>query len=270
MPGVNKMPNLRKYPLLLYFLFTIMGAIIFSGCSLKSGPKSFDIPGKSYIREAPEASDVLAEAFEKTTRESKKFYFSGWAGTKIQKRSNGYYVIGSMDKEKGYSIDATIFGQPFRFYRWGNDVYVSEGEKWRKASPSEIPLEPFTDFAKLKFLTGKAVRDHDDTLYGQKCSKYVITLNADEAIKAARAMGVELSQDDEALSTPYLKQLRMKLFIWVGQNDNLIYKYMTQTNMPVPSAGSIFQEVSFKFWKYNHPGLNLPGPEKLQPYLIKE
>ncbi|HWI54816.1 MAG TPA: hypothetical protein VNT57_03940 [Desulfobacteria bacterium] len=264
------MLNYRRYPLFLWILFTVMGMALLSGCSLKSGPKSFDRPEKSYIREAPEASAVLAKAFEKTTREGQKFYFSGWAGTKIQKRSNGYYLIGSMDRQKGYSVDATIFGQPFRYYRWGKDVYVSEGEKWRKASPSEIPLEPFTDFVKLSFLTGKAVRDHDDTMFGQKCSKYVITLNADEVIKAARAMGVELSQDEEALSTPYLKQLRMKMSIWVGQEDNMIYKYMTQTNMPVPGAGSIFQEVSFKFWKYNHPGLKLPGPEKLKQYLIKE
>lgn len=265
------MPKLRSYPLTFFMVILLALSLgIFSGCSLKSGPKSFDLPKKSHIRPAPEAAETLARAFEKTSTEGKKFYFSGWAGTKIQKRSIGYYITGSYDRAKGYSLDARIFGQPFRFYRWENDVYISEGEKWRKISPSQVPLEPFADFHKLQFLADKAVRDHDDKIDAQKCSKYVITLDADGAVEAAKAMGIDLSRNEKDLSDPYFKQLRMKIFIWVGQEDNLIYKYMTQTSMPLPGAGSFFQEISFKFWKYNNPGLDHPGPEKLEPYLIKD
>lgn len=265
------MASYRKlYPLTILTALLISTTIFVSGCTLKSGPKTFDPRMKSETVYAPEAPEVLAKAFKTTTTEGKKFYFSGWAGTKIQKRSNGYYVTGSMDREKGFTLDARIFGQPYRYYRWKDKVYISEGEKWREIDPSEVPLEPFVNFEKLQPLAGKAVRAGDEDILGKICSQYIITVDSAEAVQLAKNMGLSLSEGNQDLSSPYFNRLRMKIFIWVGQDDHMIYKFMTQTNMPVPGAGSFYQEVSFKFWKYNNPGLNHPGPQKIEPYLIKD
>ena len=259
----------RKHPFsfLMLALLWIAAALI-SGCSVESGPKGFEQPQSPTAGPTSESGIKLTKAFETTARDGKKFYFSGWSGTKIQKRSNGYYVTGTYDRDKGYTLDARIFGEPFRYYRWGNDVYISEQEKWRKIEPSKAPLEPFVDFSKLQFLADRAVRDKDGDILGIKCEQYQLSLNYEKAVLVANLMGAKLTTGDQSLSGPYFKQTKMKLYFWVGKSDNFIYKFMAVTNMPIPNAGSIYQETSFKFWKYNNPGINLPGPQKLAPYLI--
>ncbi|MHB9096184.1 MAG: hypothetical protein ACYC21_16095, partial [Eubacteriales bacterium] len=189
--------------------------------------------------------------------------------TKIQKRNIGFYSNGTYDKDKGYILDAVIFGQPFRYYRWGNDVYLSEEEKWRKVAPTQAPMEPFADFSKLLFLADRAVQLPDEVLLSKKCSVYELTLGPADAINAARSMGLDLSENKETPSGAYFEKMNMKYKIWVGQKDNFIYQYKTETTMPVPDAGSLYQEVFFKFWDYNSSTVNVPGPEKIEPYLIK-
>lgn len=252
----------------LLALFLVAGAVLLAGCTIKSGPREF--PGQTEVKTtpAPEAGQTLAKSFTKTAADGKRFMYSGWAVTKIQKRNAGLYFTGGYDREKGYNMDARIFGQPFRYYRWGNDVYVSEEDKWRKASPSEKPLEPFADFEKLQFLADGAVRLPDGEVLGEKCSVYRITLEREEAFKAARAMGFENLQEDTVTDT-FFDGLKMELTIFVGKDDNYIYQYNTVTTMPVPGAGSLYQEVSLRFWDYNGANVNLQTPDKLEPYLIK-
>ncbi|MHB9096108.1 MAG: hypothetical protein ACYC21_15710, partial [Eubacteriales bacterium] len=58
---------------------------LFSGCAVHSGPRNFAKPQASQTRPATDAPEKLARAFETTAREGKKFWFSGWQMTKIQK-----------------------------------------------------------------------------------------------------------------------------------------------------------------------------------------
>lgn len=245
-------------------------SILVSGCSIKSGPKDFDNTNTIANNVVENAPVRLAKAFSTTASEGKKFYFSGWAGTKIQKRMNGYYFTGTYDRDKGYSLDARIFGQPFRYYRWGNDVYLSEQEKWRKIDSSQVPLTPFVDFDKLLPYASKAVKGKDENILGKNCDQYIIPLNSEEAFKVADSMGIKINTDRTSPEYEYINETSMKIHIDVGKDDNFIYKYLVETTMPVPGAGSIYQEVSFKIWKYNNPGINLPGPKKLEPYLVKK
>jgi len=257
----------KKYPLLTILVTAL---ILTSGCSIKSGPKEFVKTPKPDIRQVTDASEKLAKAFETTARDGNKFYFSGWQVTKIQKRSISLITNGSFDKSKGYILDARIFGQPYRYYRWGSDVYLSQSGKWRKAAPSVTPVEPFVDFNKLQFLTGKAVQLPDEAILSKKCNVYQITLNYDDAVKVAEAMGLNLSGDAGTGTDRFISRLNMTFTIWTGKSDNFIYQFQTATNMPVPEAGSLYQEVKYKFWDYNSSTVNVPGPEKIRRYLITE
>lgn len=257
----------RNYPLAILLAASIL---LISGCSIKSGPKEFVTTKQPAVREAPDAPERLAAAFETTARDGKKFYFSGWQVTKIQKRSISLITSGSFDKEKGYILDARIFGQPYRYYRWGNDVYISQSDKWRKAEQSSTPVEPFAEFSKLRFLTGKAVRLPDDSILSKKCNVYQIPLNYEDSVKAAQAMGLNLSDYKTAAADQFMSQMKMTFTIWTGKSDNFIYQFQTAMNMPVPGAGSLYQEVKYKFWDYNSSTVNIPNPQKIQRYIITE
>lgn len=251
-------------------LLSLLVPAMVSGCAIQSGAKTFEKNVTEDTSPAPGASEKLAKAFATTSEEGKKFHFSGWAGTKVQKRMNAYYFTGTYDTDKGYSLDARIFGQPFRYYRWGDDIYLSEEDKWRKIEPSQAPLAPFRDFEKLTPYADKAFKGADENILGSECDQYIIPLNSDEAFKVADTMGINILADENSPETQYLKDANTKLHIWVGKKDNFIYKYLTETTMPIPGAGSIYQEVSVLFWKYNNAGITLPGPEKLKPYLLDD
>ncbi len=249
----------QKKPARSPFLTVLLGAcLLLSGCALKSGPLDFSQPAPVQAKPSAGAAEKLARAFTTTARDGKKFWFTGWAATKVQKRNVGFYIdSGTYDRDKGYAVEARVFGQPFRYYRWGNEVYLSEEEKWRQAKAAPIPLEPFGDFSRLRFLAAKAVRLPDGVVLGNKCEVYQIPLTAGEAVEVWEAV-------------PYFDRLNMKLTIWVGKNDNYIYQYKSEATMPVPGAGSMYQEVFFKFWSYNNPGLKLESPaKKIAPYLLK-
>lgn len=251
-------------------LAVVAGSILFSGCSIKSGPREFVKTAQPSVKPAADAPEKLARAFETTARDGKKFYFSGWQVTKIQKRSISLITNGSFDKDKGYILDARIFGQPYRYYRWGNDVYLSESDRWRQVAPSDAPMEPFADFDKLRFLAGKAVQLPDEAILSKKCNVYQITLDYSDAVKAAQAMGLNLSADTGTDAGRFMSQMTMTFTVWTGKSDNFIYQFQTAMNMPVPGAGSLYQEVKYKFWDYNSSTVNIPSPQKIQRYIITE
>lgn len=262
---------LKRLPLAVSAILLIGLAVSGSGCTIKSGPKEFAKPEAPKTQPAPTAAARLAKAFAVTGREGKKFMFSGWAITKIQKRNTGYYFSGGYDRDKGYNLEGPrIMGLPFRYYRWGKDVYISEEDKWRKIEPAETPLEPFAGFTRLQLPYDKAVQLPDEDILGNKCSVYRLTLDSTDAVKAARSVGVQVSDDKASPSRPYLDRMKMVFTIWVGQADSFIYQYRTETTMPVPDAGTMYQEVFFKFWDYNKPSVKLQDPKKLERYLVKE
>ncbi|PKM82934.1 MAG: hypothetical protein CVU89_02015 [Firmicutes bacterium HGW-Firmicutes-14] len=257
-------------------VFVLVLSVIFSGCAIQSGPREFENQPVPPLKPAPEAAEKLAGAFKNTVENGRKFMFSGWTVTRVQKRNTGFYATGSYDKSKGYQLDARVFGQPYRYYRWGSEVYVSEREKWRRADPSSVPLEPFSDFMKLEFPAGKTVKLPDEEVLGKNCDVYSVTLDSAEAIRAARAMGLEPGEPSGQADPEYFDRLQMKYTVWVGKDedsrdDNFIYQFKSETTMPVPGAGSMYQEVFFKFWDYNGAGINLEPPEKkIKPYLVEE
>ena len=265
------MPRLLKkvsFPVAIVLLTGML--FLFAGCTVKSGPKNLAAVIPLQTAPAPDASLDLAKAFATTDRDGKKFWFSGWEVSKIQRRNTGFYYNGTYDKEKGYILDATILGQPFRYYRWGNDVYVSEEDKWRQVESTRTSMEPFTAFAKLQFLTDKAIKLPDEEVLSKKCNVYRLTLDYSDAVKVAKSMGLSLTDDKKAIVNDYFKQMTMTFTIWAGKNDSFIYQYKTITTMPVPGAGSLYEEVYTKFWDYNSASITVPGPEKIEKYLIKD
>lgn len=257
----------KNYPLAVLLAAALL---LISGCSIKSGPKEFVKTKQPAVSKPSDAPEKLAAAFETTARDGNKFYFSGWQVTKIQKRSISLITNGSFDKAKGYILDARIFGQPYRYYRWGDDVYISQSDKWRKAEPSTTPVEPFADFSKLQFLTGQAVQLPDEAILSKKCNVYQIPLDYNDSVKAAQAMGLNLSDYNTADTGQFMSQMKMTFTIWTGKSDNFIYQFKTAMNMPVPGAGSLYQEVKYKFWDYNSSTVNVPNPQKIQRYIVEE
>lgn len=244
-------------------------ALFISGCAIKSGPRDFTGLTQPEARQDAGAGDRLAKAFTHTVQNGNRFMFSGWSVTKVQKRNSGFYYNGGYDREKGFNMDAHILGQPFRYYRWGNDVYISEEEKWRKAKPAETPMEPFADLEKIVYLTDQALRLPDEEVLGNQCFVYRITLKDAEAFEAAMFAGAMEVGTLQPAGRQF-NQVTMQLTFWIGKKDNFIYQYKVETTMPVPGAGSLYQETYCRFWDYNSASINIQGPERLQNYLVEE
>jgi hypothetical protein len=267
---------LKRFNLLLILLLLTLTSVFTVGCSIRSGPKDLATKGLinlSTIEGVYDAKAVqnLTRAFDTTAKEGNKFWFSGWLGTKVQKRTIGFYVAtGTFDKQKGYILDARIFNEPFRYYRWGNDVYVSEEEKWRKVEPTQVPLQPFADFDKLIPYAKKAVKLPDEKVLSKECDVYKISLNYDEAAKMLNTLGIGIPKGKTVASSVYFKKMKMDLVVNAGKADHFIYQFRTYTSIPLPDAGTMYQEVSMKFFDYNSSTVNLPGPEKIAPYMVKD
>ncbi len=274
--GVGKLLNPDKTTRLTLLLTALLAFSLFlGGCAVKSGLREFEKAEAPQVRNAPEAPDRLARAFENSVKNGGKFRFTGWGVTKVQKRKTDFYTTGSYDKEKGYLLDVQVFGHRYRYYRWGNDVYISEKAKWRKIEPTENPREPFLDFEGLLPVADKAVRLPDGEVLGKKCYVYQIHLNSEDALRVAESIGIQILPGNAGTAKQYFDGLEMKFTVWIGKDEkngeNFIYQYKTETTMPVPKAGSLYQEVFYKFYDYNSRTLNIPAPEeKITPYLVRE
>ncbi len=60
-------------------------------------------------------------------------------------------------------------------------------------------------------------------------------------------------------------------FLWDEKNQvfhqHLIYQYKVEIKMPLPDAGYMEQEVFFRFYKYDDPGIKLSKPEEIEHYI---
>ncbi len=51
---------------------------------------------------------------------------------------------------------------------------------------------------------------------------------------------------------------------------HLIYQYETWINMPVPGAGYMDQQIFFRFYKYDDPGIKMRTPEEMEQYVQED
>ncbi len=60
-------------------------------------------------------------------------------------------------------------------------------------------------------------------------------------------------------------------FIWNSDKQiythHLIYQYQAKIQLPIPGAGYMDQEIYFRFYKYDDPGISIQTPEEMEKYI---
>ncbi len=258
--------NKTVVPLLL--ILTIL--VLSGGCTYKSGfktmPRAAAPENAKIVQPDPEnTAELLKEAAAKTESEGRRFWFQGWTSSKIQKRkTTSMFNQGTVDRDKGFIIDASILQKKYTYYRWDDKVYVNQYGKWRRAGSEQVPTDLFAGFEKLTAAADKMRQLPEETIMGRQCLVLQAELNGSDMTQLVPA-GIQLP--DDSYSRGLLDRAAMVYTIWIGIEDNFIYQYKTTLEMPVPGAGSLTQETFYKFWDYNSPSVQLTTPDRIERYL---
>ncbi|WP_418790815.1 hypothetical protein [Phosphitispora sp. TUW77] len=261
-----------RYKNVLPFLLIVITLGFLGGCTYKSGPKIMPqgtVPenAQTVQLDPADTAELLENAAAKTGREGRKFWFQGWTSSKIQKRkATSMFNQGTVDRDKGFIIDASILQQKYSYYRWNNLTYINQNGKWRHAGSDQVPLDPFAGFEKLTGAAEKMRQLPNETIMGRRCLVLQAKLKGSEI---AKLLPEDIKLPADSYSQSLLDKAVMVYTTWIGIDDNFIYQYKTILEMPVPGAGSLTQETFCKFWDYNSPSIRLTTPDRIQPYLVE-
>ncbi len=91
------------------------------------------------------------------------------------------------------------------------------------------------------------------------------SFSKEEVKKLAKEKGADNDQLEQWTKNNY--------FIWEEENQvykqQVINQYKTTITMPIPAAGYMEQEIFFRFYKYDDPGIKIAPPEKIEEYMKK-
>lgn len=67
-----------------------------------------------------------------------------------------------------------------------------------------------------------------------------------------------------------LENTIVKMTLWIGKENHVIYQYSTWIVMPLPGAGYIDQETYFRFYHYNDPSIpnHFQSPDRIERWVL--
>ncbi|OEH85473.1 hypothetical protein BHU72_05145 [Desulfuribacillus stibiiarsenatis] len=224
-----------------------------------------------------EWEDFWNEAVQFTEVNGKRFWYSGWVVTKVQKRRttsmyDGIVVreVAQQSTEKdttlensrtGILVNARLLGRPFRYYEAGEHIYLHEEGNWqRMQNESGFPVDWLARY------------DGQRLSIDEPFIELLQLTNTEQLIKAPQIIGRERILgnwcDKVILTVVGPNNAQMDWTIWVGEDDPYIYQYETKTLMPVPGAGMMQQTVYFRFWNYNDTSIVMSDPLLIEKQIV--
>lgn len=279
----------RTRPYALAALVLLLGAgTLLSGCTYSGAPRMLgtptgDAPAAKPV--TPEDGDVpgtpIANAGQRleaalttvTAPDIQQFWYDGYIAANLPKRRSTSMYKGAVVLPHGYFVDGRWAGQPFRYYRWDDKRYVFHSERWMKADPSvSHPVNPFGSFVHWPAFFERAVLLPREEVLGVPCDPIQVRLTGREWLERlpepyrteVRALVAQSARVADAV-----EKATVKMTFWVGVEDNRLYQYQVWIKLPLPDAGVMDQEIFFRFYKYNDPGIKLKTPEEMEK-LVQE
>lgn len=257
--------NMRLPALLVTLALT---AALLGGCTYRSGPKSLAPEEPPTVKTVSDAGEMLTAAVKKSSRDAHKFSYQGWISSRIQKRKiNSMYSIQTFDQDRGFLVGGSVLQKQYRYYRWEDRAYVSEGDMWRRLGKNETRPDPFGGFRRLTAVADRMRELPEEKIMNQPCQVLQVELAGADITKIIPP-GITLPEGETARSE--LARAKLQYTIWIGKADHYIYQSKARLIMPIPGAGALIQDTYFKFWNFNDPGVNLTKPENVERYLAKE
>lgn len=234
-------------------------------------------------------SHKISEAITYTNAEGKRFWYSGWVASKVQKRQTNSMYDGVIVREdadgtvlNGGLVNARLLGQPFNFYRNGDDVYLREDDVWRRLrGDGGMPVDRLAGLEMRSQTASVAVEPGHN---GAGLNIAVEPFAGLERLLDLATYGLEVVEDVRldgsemilaSMSDRYVWRLRdvesgaiMDWSIWIGQDEPFINQYNVETVLPVPGAGDLKQTTYFRFWKYNDQLIKLTDVAAIERQIV--
>ncbi|WP_066633876.1 hypothetical protein [Desulfolucanica intricata] len=258
------MGNKLIVPVVIFILFAL------AGCTYQSGEKTFEQSEETQQKPVENAAEIISTALNTTlnTEEAHKFWYSGWVANDMQKRRVTSMFDGVVVRPHGYVVNARLAGTPYRYYKWDDNHFLYTGDTgWTRVTGEQPPLDPFLGLTWWEPFFGQAVQLPDQEVLGRECRVISIEVSGAQWLeKSSSPLFADLRKTASAAPgmEELLEESRVKMTLWTGIEDNLIYQYRTWINLPVPGAGYMDQEIYFRFYKYGDPGIELKTPREME------
>ena len=262
-------------------LVFIMPVLLLSACTYTSGVKTFatQLPGGQGVEKqeipiaASDAQGLILKAIDAShSDKALRYWFDGYIANNIQKRRITNMYNGVIIRPNTLFVSASLMGQSYRYLRKDEKAFFFDGESWTRESKQEEPLDPtrgFTDW--IPFLD-KATKLKEEKVLNTICIPIHIKVSGTEWVqKNSSVLFQDMKQmmNGRADLDVILKNTEVETTIWISKKDNLLTQYKTTIKMPIPSAGYMDQEISFRFIKYNDPGITIPDINEIESSIKK-
>jgi hypothetical protein len=268
------------------FMLLMTSLWFVGGCTtLPSSRASFPEPKAAAEPELIDARELVEQAV-KTTNESKEtqnFWFTGYIKNSIQNRTTTSMFDGvAMRPQDAYNVYGRIAAGPYQYYHYGDSNFIKRDGIWYPAeSTDHPPFDPFGGFTDWLPLLEDAKKLPDQSVLSHLSDVVEVRISAKEWMEqSASPLFAEyrtaLEAAEEVETTDALETLNhlldntvVKMTLWIGKKDKIIYQYSTWIVMPLPGAGYFDQETFFRFYRYNDPRISdqIQLPEHVEKWV---
>jgi hypothetical protein len=276
----NGITTIRSYTLTRVTLVLLSLVLLLGGCTTLTTSKT-DFPEiKEPGEEVRIDARALLEQAVKTTNESEdtqSFWFMGHIKNSIQDRTTTSMYQGvAMRPEEAYIVNGRIAAQPYQYYSWGDSKFIKRGQIWYRPKGDEevLAFDPFGGFTDWLPFLEDAKSLPDEAILSHLSHVVEVRINAKEWIEQSPSPLFEdlklNALSDETLNH-VLENTIVKMTLWIGKADHIIYQYRTWLVMPLPGSGYFDQETFYRFYRYNDPSIpdHIQSPERVERWVLE-
>jgi hypothetical protein len=240
-------------------------ALLVTGCSKPSEIKELsevavvdqlpdgasDVDATALLEDAVAAHDLIA---------NDKFWFNGYVRTNVDRRTVNAMLDGVADMGmQQYFVNGKIATQKYTFYRDGAESYLRRNDVWTKADAASNKQEfnPYVGFNAWIPAAKYAIRLPDATILGATCTVLQLKLTGTQWLATgSNSLFAEIQSN---LTQPDVKTISdnttVKTTLYIDQATSRVIQQSTWLVMPLPSGGSLDQEIFFRFYKFDDPAV---------------
>lgn len=275
-PTVGSDPQIR---MLMIILISLM--MFLTGCTtLPTSKTSFSDPSVPADLPIVDARDLLELAIKTTheAEEAQSFWYNGHIKNGIQNRTTTSMFEGVvMRPEQAYIVNGRIAAQPFQYYSWGDTKFIRRDDIWyRTEEEGVLPFDPFAGFMDWLPLLEDAKQLPDQTVLSGLSHVIEVRIPASEWIQRSTSAEFEnirqqLQAEPDSAIEHILENTTVKMTIWIGKSDHLIYQYQTWIILPLPGAGYVDQETFFRFFRFSDPSIptHIQSPDRVERWVLE-
>ncbi len=201
--------------------------------------------------------DIVSAAVE-ATRGEDRFWYTGWIASFVGKRQVNSMFDGTVYAPGGYIANVRVVGNPLRVARWEGELFVEEGDNWRRAGTTAETYDPFFAFEDLFASARDVAAAGAEPVLGVMCLVYEGRLDP-EVLSGVSAGRAELLGDSEAFFR-----------LWIEREQGRIMQFTVDFQMGLVGMGILGQEVFFRFYRFGDPAVEPVDVRRIERYLREE